>query len=58
MNKLNRYLTVKQAAEYMQVHPETIRKWAREGILPSYRRRKIIRFKKEDLDRLLTKKKE
>ncbi len=47
------YLTIKQAAEYMQVHEETIRRWVKEGRLVAYKGPKIIRFKKDDLDKVM-----
>lgn len=31
------YLTVTQAAEYLSVHPSTIRRWIDRGLLPAYR---------------------
>lgn len=37
-------LTVEQAALMMQVHPNTIRFWARNGILPDRRLPKTRRF--------------
>ena len=48
------YMTIKEAALYMKVHVETIRRWVNEGKLKAYKGVKIIRFKKEDLDRLLS----
>ncbi len=47
------YLTIKEAADYLKVHPETIRRWVKEGKLPAYKGPKIVRFKKEDLDNVL-----
>ena len=48
------YLTIKEAAEYLKVHPESIRRYVRDKKLRSYKGEKIIRFKQEDLDSLLT----
>jgi excisionase family DNA binding protein len=46
------YLTKKEAATYLNVHPETIRRWAKQGKLRAYRFGTVVRFKKEDLDRI------
>ena len=32
------YLTVDQAADLLQVHPETVRRWLRRGRLPNARK--------------------
>ena len=32
----DRWLTVEQATEILQVHEETLRRWIREGRLPGY----------------------
>jgi excisionase family DNA binding protein len=44
-----------EAAKYLGVHQETIRRWAREGAIPSAKlgNRGGFRFKREDLDRFL-----
>jgi excisionase family DNA binding protein len=34
---LERLLTVDEVAENLQIHPETIRRWLREGRLEGYR---------------------
>jgi excisionase family DNA binding protein len=49
------WLTSQEAAEYLQVHQETMRRWAREGAIPSAKlgNRGGFRFKREDLDRFL-----
>jgi excisionase family DNA binding protein len=46
------YLTKKEAAAYLNVHPETIRRWAKQGKLAVYRSGRIVRFKQEDLDQV------
>ncbi len=48
---LPQYLTLKQACELLQVHPNTLRNWDRKGILKAVRigERKLRRYKKEDL---------
>ena len=48
------YMTVAEAAEYLKVHVQTIRRWIAEGKLKSYKGERIVRVKREDLDRLLT----
>ena len=59
-----RYLTVKQAARYLSVHPVTVRRMAAAGliqptILPSPGRiRMFLRFDIKDLDRFMELRKE
>ncbi len=45
------YLTLKQACELLQVHPNTLRTWDKKGILIANRigERRIRRYKKTDL---------
>ncbi|MCC7288988.1 helix-turn-helix domain-containing protein [bacterium] len=45
------YLTLKQACELLQVHPNTLRNWDKNGTLKAIRigGRKIYRYKKADL---------
>jgi excisionase family DNA binding protein len=47
---LPQYLTLKQACELLQVHPNTFRNWDRKGILKAVRigEHKLRRYKKED----------
>jgi excisionase family DNA binding protein len=49
------WLTTEAAADYLQVHVETMRRWAREGVIPSVKlgNRGGFRFKLEDLERFL-----
>jgi excisionase family DNA binding protein len=44
-------LTVSEAARVLSAHPNSVRRWADMGLLPSYRigRRGDRRFKTEDL---------
>jgi excisionase family DNA binding protein len=45
------WLTVKEGADYLRVHPQTLRRWIKAGKVRVYRiNRRIIRFRKEDLD--------
>jgi len=48
-------LTVGQAARLLNLHPNTIRRWSKKGILKSYRisSRGDRRFRKEDVNQLL-----
>jgi len=49
------WLTTEKAAHYLQVHPETMRRWAREGVIPAAKlgNRGGFRFRRRDLDRFL-----
>jgi len=49
------WLTTEQAAAYLQVHPETMRRWARTKAVPAAKlgNRGGFRFRREDLDRFL-----
>lgn len=55
MPKLDEYLTVKEAAEYLGVAKNTIRNWDAAGKIPVYRHpaNNYRLFKKKDLDRML-----
>lgn len=43
--------TVKKLASILNIHPSTVRRWEREGLLRAYRigPRRNLRFKQEDL---------
>jgi excisionase family DNA binding protein len=49
------WLRTPEAARCLGVYEETIRRWAREGVIPSAKlgNRGGFRFKREDLDRFL-----
>jgi excisionase family DNA binding protein len=49
------FQSVREAAAYRSVHEETIRRWAREGVISAAKlgNRGGFRFKREDLDRFL-----
>jgi excisionase family DNA binding protein len=56
MNKdLPDYLTLAQVAELLQVHPNTLRNWDKNGTLKAIRIgvRKVRRYKKTDIFKLL-----
>ena len=55
MTRLDEFVTIKEAAEFLGVSPNTIRNWHRDGKIPVYRNpiSKYRLFKKKDLERLL-----
>ena len=55
MAKLDSFLTVKDAAEYLGVSPNTLRNWGREGKVPEHRNpiNGYRLFKISDLDALV-----
>ena len=49
-----RYLTTKEAAEYMSVHPNTLTKWRQRGEGPKFSRAgRSIRYKPQEIERYL-----
>ncbi len=54
---LPRLLTVKEAAELLHVHVNTVRNWSDNGLLPAYRvgKRADRRFRHQDVQKLLRK---
>lgn len=57
MKKKNKLLKLSEAAELLNVHPNTLRKWDKKGILVAVRFgvRKDRRYRKEDIEKLLQK---
>jgi excisionase family DNA binding protein len=57
MTKLSEYMYTAEAAEYLGVHHNTIRKWAARGDIPMHRNpvNGYRLFKRTDLDKLLMK---
>ncbi|MCU0717127.1 MAG: helix-turn-helix domain-containing protein [Pirellula sp.] len=57
MTKLSEYLHTAEAAEFLGVHHNTIRKWAARGDLPMHRNpvNGYRLFKRADLEKLLKK---
>gem|GEM_PF-430866 len=56
MNKdLPEYLTLMQVADLLQVHPNTLRNWDKDGTLRAVRIgvRKLYRYRKEDIAKLI-----
>ena len=48
-------MTIEQAAEYLQLRPETVRRAARDETLPAAKVGKAWRIRKVDLDDFLSK---
>ena len=57
MPKLDEYVRIAEAAEYLGVHHNTLRNWGRNGRIPEYRHpaNNYRLFKVSDLDKLLRK---
>ncbi len=57
MLRLDDFLTVHGAAEFLGVSPNTIRNWGREAKIPEHRHpvNNYRLYKREDLERLLRK---
>lgn len=55
MLRLDEFLTVKDAAEFLGVSPNTIRNWGREAKIPEHRHpiNNYRLYRREDLERLL-----
>jgi excisionase family DNA binding protein len=53
MDQQDRYLTVEQVAERLQVHEETVRRWLRAGLLRGHviSRRAGWRIRESEVDR-------
>jgi excisionase family DNA binding protein len=55
MNERRDWMTTDEAADLLQVHLDTLRRWARTGVIPAAKlgNRGGFRFRREDLDRFL-----
>jgi excisionase family DNA binding protein len=53
---MSNMLTVREVADLLHVHPNTLRRWSNKGVIRAYRitRRGDRRFKREEIDRFLT----
>lgn len=53
----NDWITAKEAAVYLKLHPSTVLKWAKRGAIPAHKlsrsARVIWRFSKSELDEYL-----
>ena len=49
----NEWLTIKETAERLKLSIAAIRKYIREGKLSHYRRGRVVRLKKSDVDNFL-----
>lgn len=58
MKKENQLLKLSEAAELLNVHPNTLRHWDKKGILVAVRfgERKDRRYRKEDIMKLVNSK--
>jgi len=58
--KLPELLTLAEACQILKVHPNTLRKWDKKGILVAVRfgERRDRRYRKEDISKLFTTKKQ
>jgi excisionase family DNA binding protein len=57
MDQQSEWIRTPEAAKYLGVHIETVRRWAREGEIPAAKlgNRGGLRFRREDLDKFLEK---
>ena len=48
-------MTTSEVADFLRVHPNTVRHWTNKGLLPSFRlgTRRDRRFRREDVDDFL-----
>jgi len=51
----DKYLTVDEVAEQLQVLPATVRDWLKGGSLKGFKAGRLWRIKQEDLDEFLNK---
>jgi excisionase family DNA binding protein len=56
MAKNKEILTVKEVAEYLNIHPLTVQKHAREGKIPAFRIGSDWRFHKKHIERWIREK--
>ena len=53
--RMDNMLTVREVADLLHVHPNTLRRWSNKGVIRAYRitPRGDRRFKREEIDRFL-----
>ncbi len=56
MSKLKEILTAKEVAEYLNIHPLTVHKYAREGKIPAFKLGMDWRFHKKFIERWIKEK--
>ncbi len=49
----NKLMTTEEAARYLGVEPETVRRWVRNKIIPFLRINKLIRIQTSDLNQFI-----
>ena len=54
MDKLDPIMTIDEVAEYLDLHPLTVRRLARDGEIPAFKVGRQWRIKRELLDRWIT----
>jgi len=50
---MNRYLTVKQVSEILNLHPVVVRRYIKEGTIPAIMLKKGYRISEKDLEEFL-----
>ncbi|MCM8780939.1 MAG: helix-turn-helix domain-containing protein [Candidatus Omnitrophica bacterium] len=56
MGKIKEILTAKEVAEYLNIHPLTVHKYAREGKIPAFKIGTDWRFHRKHLERWIREK--
>ncbi len=56
MRKVKEILTAKEVAEYLNIHPFTVHKYAREGKIPAFKIGTDWRFHKKYIERWIKEK--
>jgi len=55
VEKPRRWMTIKEAAEYLDVSEQTVYRWMREGVITYYKIGESTKFRPEDLDAVVRK---
>jgi len=50
---MDKLLTPAEMADYLGVKPSTIYQWSHQGFIPNIKLGKLLRFRKEDIDKWL-----